>query len=352
MMDLLLPKDLSGKMIYKMNTDYEHALFDPRYFPESPKFQKMNEEFEFLFHLLSNDTLVTRKYISPEYQNYLEKRFNIKIKRVKQAETFENWIGPLKDKDLEKKINSKVFTYINLKNDHDYQVFETLVDLKKYERFPYYIKSPHYYSGMGIKKINGKGDIDQNLKWLEKEFSFGPMIAEEILDRNTDIGVYINRDETYIYKNFVDKYLQYKGTLFPAKELNSVIPIEKINEVKNLVLNAGGKLNFNFDCFTYKKNKSEGLNFCHDLNYRKSMGSHLVEIQKKYFSDKVVKFSFFNQKSLKSFNSLTQLVDLLSELENFHILSPLGNLFMAYLVVGKNEAEINEIESKALSILI
>jgi len=273
---------------FKVNADYESELFESG---SPPK--KLNEFLEFLVLFLEERPLFSHKKYSDTYLKYVESITRRKPIIVSHGE-FDNWWGQLKDKDLEKKLNSKLTSF---------EVRKSLTPLleswliKKSEdliglplNFPLLAKSLSGMSGKGHKVFYQASDLDS--------YTTFPFLLEPLKKRIKDFSAYVfDNKRAIFYENFVDDKFQYKGTLIrnhfnPIIENLSFYEQIDLEEWKRYQENLATimtyynsfdlKQGFSIDSFVYENDSKKQIYPLCEVNYRKTMGLVCYSLAKRY----------------------------------------------------------------------
>ncbi|MEE2744811.1 MAG: hypothetical protein VYD54_12935, partial [Bdellovibrionota bacterium] len=193
--------------VNRFNLDYEFDLFDfhKDNQKEKNKISEMAKEFEYVYFFIekSKSTLRNLRDYPDDYLDYL-KTIGLVVPQFTDNSKviMNNWWGSLKNKKLEKELNSKE-TSTKFALEHDYCHPATGVVKSKEEFFNHLEKYPYLqwisrsaYSSGGYGIFNFKKDDLFLNKYcenkIEKFLSKGPMVLEPKLERILDIGITLN----------------------------------------------------------------------------------------------------------------------------------------------------------------
>jgi hypothetical protein len=245
---------------------------------------------QYLFYYINKDPnlrLVSHNDLSSESIDYLLSKGVILPQFVKNVEG-SNWYGLLNDLELERKLNSKIYSYELLKSlgllpDNFFlvnSVSEIEEVLSKTSIKKWVLKSPFLCGGLGFKFIECSDDLPKILN--------STYILEPFLERIIDMAVHfepktgesfpyislIKQNGTYlggkIYSNNDLMYSELKQYgLYEAFNQNIVTANLIINELKKFKLQQP----LTVDSFLYKEgDKVMPYPMC-EINYRISMGT-------------------------------------------------------------------------------
>lgn len=267
---------------YCLNFDYEYELYDIDL--PSVKRDVICAEFDYLlFYLPLDGGVLLRRAISEEfYQSvpfkhpYLTKRRDV-----------TNYWGALENVEVERKLNSKIFS-LEIENELDInfcdkqlcrnkQELDLYIQRHKHQKLLY--QHPSLFSGIG------QGILDSS--HCLKEF---PLICSCHLHRRLDFGSVIYPDGNMIrYVNLVNQKGRYVGTiLVPDDEFSFLVaqmvgkPLEVVETVltENLhhlykvdkrVREEGANAPCQYDSFLFDDGVLRSYPLV-EINYRKSMG--------------------------------------------------------------------------------
>ncbi len=336
----------------RVNIDYESELFYGN--GGGPAF---NQNLEFLGLFLDKRPLYSNKQYSSEYLHYISS-ITGRVPEIKSSGNFVNWWGPLKNRDLEKKLNSKITStelVIKQKWCSETFIIKTMADLPVLkDKKIYMAKSPHEMSGRSFKLIDSS-QKDENRKWFEKNLQKSPLILEPFFDRKFDFSHYIFPDGKIIcYENKVDEKFQYKGTVFsdhhhPRLEslpFYHLIAIEEwtsfskalkiiIDSYRHSSLDTG----FSIDSFVYEEDGKLKIRFLSEVNYRRTMGCTAYELSEVYAQG----FPWTAFIITKSFGNFTLVKEKIKNLGNVFLLSPGDTRFDLFFLKAKNLQEGREL---------
>ena len=282
---------------WKMNADYESVLFYGKIAP-----QILNQSLEtFVLFLEKSPLLSSKKYSSP-FLDYVEEITHHKPEIIEKSSKFQNWWGELKDSEQERILNSKITSTELVQNkkwcDRTFLVQkENDINLIPLDR-TYLVKNPFGMSGQRFLTINPELPhhdlVIQIKKWLQD----GTLVVEPLLNRKLDFSAYVFADDSIIYyENMVDKYYQYKGTIFHnylKADLNHLSFFDKISvnkwkdyekQISEITKHYGSLMAINgysIDSFIYEEENELKIRALSEVNYRRTMGRVTYELAKRF----------------------------------------------------------------------
>lgn len=261
----------------KVNADYESVLFFNKPLPV------VNEAIEFLAMYLVQKPIITSKSYSEEFLDHVESFSGHRPVLQKEGKS-ENWWGPLKNIELEKKLNSKE---MSAEFNNDSFIINSVNDLPALKR-TYLAKNPFGMSGQNFSLVE-----EGRLENLEVMLKKGSVVLEPLFERKYDFSHYVFPNGVSIcYENIVDKKFQYRGTVFrdytqPTLEnlsfFNEVnwasfkTDYQKILSLYKSELNCG----YSIDSFIYEENGLK-VRSISEVNYRRTMGLTAFELTLKF----------------------------------------------------------------------
>jgi hypothetical protein len=334
---------------FKVNADYEVELFHNKLAPPA-----INQSIEFILFFLSSHPLYTQKEYSSEYLNYIEKRTN-HIPEIVKAGSFENFWGPLKNKELEKWWNSKITStelIINqgwcadthiIKNEDNFKTINWSRDLL--------LKDPFGMSGQKFQLLLKKMSLSERQEMILKAIASGPVIIEPWFNRLHDFSQYIFPDGKLIaYQNQVDEKFQYKGTIFnnlKSSCLQDLSFYKQVSEEKWSIFQVqtqaiidfysqhSNEYGYSIDSFIYEEEGELKIRVMSEINYRRTMGRLTYELSEKFSNDRNWTALLMMKK-----NPLVQpLWQRLSSFEGMMVLSPGDSRFEIILLTAENKNE-------------
>lgn len=272
----------------KVNADYEAVLF-----AKKESLPVINQALEFLALFIDDRPLLSQKTYSEEYLKHVES-FTGRRPVIKKAFDSENWWGPLKNIELERKLNSKeMSSELNLKEGwcHETHIINSSQDFPELrEGLKYLAKNPHGMSGQNFFLVS-KDELNSAIK------SF-PVILEPLFERVADFSHYIFPNGMRVcYQNIVDKRYQYRGTVFrdytdpTLQKLKFYHEIEleewkqfqhALDKIVEVYGSAGLKSGFSVDSFIYQNHGKLKIRFLSEVNYRRTMGEVAFELSLKF----------------------------------------------------------------------
>jgi hypothetical protein len=296
----------------KVNADYESVLYQNKSLPT------VNEALEFLAFFIESTPVFTNKKYSPVYLNHVEALTGLKPTLVNQGQV-ENWWGPLKDLDLERKLNSKEMSAAFIKSQgwcQDTQVISTLSDLPPLDK-TYLAKNPYGMSGQNFSLVS-----DGRLENIEAMLKKGKVVLEPLLNRTHDFSTYIFPNATKIfYQNIVDQKFQYRGTLFNdytqpgLKELSFYSLLgpndwTKFETGLQLIIDhyttPEMPCGFSIDSFIHKEKNDFKIRYLSEVNYRRTMGQIAFALSLKFGGLRKWSLFILTKKANMDFSSIKE----------------------------------------------
>jgi len=331
---------------WRVNADYESELFHPGF-----SSKKVNEFLEFLVLFLEDRPLFSQKKYTSSYLKYVESITKRKPEIVSYGE-YDNWWGILQDRELEKKLNSKMTSFevrkslIPLTNSFLISNRDDLFELSV--KFPLLAKSLAGMSGRGHKVFDQRSELES--------YSQFPYLLEPLKKRIKDFSAYVSEDKKVIfYENFIDHKFQYKGSLFrnhfdPTLENLSFFEEVDLEEWKKYQENLTTIMSYynsfkltqgySIDSFVYEDDSKKMIYPLCEVNYRKTMGYVCYSLAKKYAAQ--YPWCLFLLKNIKS--SLAEMIfSKIKELKNVILLSPADVRFQMFFLFAENESQGREV---------
>jgi hypothetical protein len=273
----------------RVNADYESVLFQNKQLPV------VNETLEPLALFLSTTPIITKKIYSEEFLEYVEDLTERKPVLKKEGPS-ENWWGPLKDLELERKLNSKVMSAELIRNEGwcpDTHIVQSLDNLPDLKGKIYLAKNPFGMSGQNFCRVE-----EGRLENLERMLKNGPVIIEPLLDRVYDFSHYIFANGIKIaYQNIVDEKFQYKGTHFTdyTQPLVEGFPFyseidekewelfrNRLETIIEIYQSSELATGFSIDSFVYREDGKLRIRELSEVNYRRTMGQVAFELSLRF----------------------------------------------------------------------
>lgn len=274
-----------------VNAEYERVLFSEFSGSISQDLVlKTRAARQYLFYFINKNPdlrLISYFDMSNQSSDYLQAN-GVKLPSFVKDTAGENWYGQLLNKELEQKLNSKLFSYELLSQygalPKEFHIVSTSHEieeiLKKSNVKKWILKSPYFCGGLGIKILENFSDIPQGLSYVH--------ILEPYLERIIDMAVHfdpltgmsfpyvslIKPNGTYlggkIYstQETMDFELKQNG-LYEAFYQNVDLAQRLITELQKFDL----KQPVTIDSFIYRENgEIKSYPMC-EINYRISMGT-------------------------------------------------------------------------------
>jgi hypothetical protein len=288
---------------WNVNIDYESQLFDSDYSPL--KYEKFNKSLEHIFFYINKDSNSSLLPIANYSEKYLKSIESLgflspRISSSKESVSSHNWWGALNDLELERKLNSKLYTIelaqnLNLPSPKQWavnQVSDLQKRISENEDEIWLLRNPYKMSGQGAH-IFQKSRINKYLKLFEKTFNQTPMVLNNYCERILDIGFTFNLDEgkreVFFIINRIDNNLSFNGGEFYLDEVDFYREYPELdleNLMKDLRVHLGkvvqhcqdlGALGFlQVDTFIYRDSENKiQVNPLVEINYRRTMGQLL-----------------------------------------------------------------------------
>ena len=311
------------KKAYKVDLDYESFLFDPNYFEENPANLKIIKEFEYVFFLINKDQAIL-KNIKTYQKSYLE---NLDLLGFVIPECnslikdFEYWWGHREDRELSKKLNSKLTSAkIALQNNWGFKEGAIVKDLNELQnhllKFPHIdnwlLKRPNGFSGIGHYSFQSHSYDEKYLSKLLVE----EHLLEPAYERLFDIGTTFEIENGIIKNQFmVENFNSKKGSFKGGAGANNVEKFKKYiflkyqysldeleritREVADYYIGLGADSNIQIDSFVYLEEGQMKLYALVEVNYRKTMGLVIQSLANKFPEADWVEWKIESVKKLK-----------------------------------------------------
>lgn len=321
-------------MTYFFNGDLEEFLAKEKK-EYRVQFNKFNQEFEYFIALLENGAILSDKNYPEDYINHLKYSYNVDLVTTLDDSDFQLWCFDIYDYDLQVKVNSRFFT-AKYANDFNYYKGEIIQSIDDVEA-GYIYKENLSVSGMG----NYTYPNDERKIKLALEDR--PLLKEKLLNRHLDISsLYLNNKFVH-YENIIDEYFQYKGTFLGKEYKNKRWFLDYENNLKKIQDEMKGiKGYFSVDSFIYDEDQ---LHFMSEINNRKTMGYIAVKVKEKFFNH----FRYFKSILIRQDKIPSKNMHYNFDNSKIHLLSPRGNLFAYYVIVGDSIGEIKQYELELYS---
>lgn len=274
-----------------VNSEYEKELFSPELGPvneaKSEVLRKMNQ---YIFYFINQDSTVGLKSPhkpSAQFCEYLES-IGVKLPVLSETGQSFNWYGKLEDLELERKLNSKIYSYEFLQERDELprdlhfvdniQQVSAIIQARAHKKW--ILKSPYLCGGTGVSLIEKAEDLPSQL--------YHRHILEPYLDRKLDFAVHYDyqTQEIHPYVSLIQANGGYRGGRIYAdqknlfddlKQDNLLQAFEKSVQKITLYLNQLKRFNLQqnvtIDGFLYQDEKGQIRDYpmC-EINYRVSMG--------------------------------------------------------------------------------
>lgn len=327
-----------------VNVDYENVLFGGHPLVERIK------ALEFIaFWVQRNPVHIHRTY-SELYLDHVKKYTGHLPSTVAQGPS-EPWWGELKNTELEKKLNSKIWarqwwqSRYSFEDKICYSESEVL-DLIQNNQW-WLIKRNFGMSGKGNRRVK-LDEWEKNKNIFQTWYPEG-VIVEPLRKRVSDVSaLWLPEEQKFIYyRNEIDNHFQWRGVIlenggapqFSDEELTLLDPwYEALKILAKDIKNEGYGGPFSVDAFFYTENEKLNFHLCSEINGRKTMGwvaKELWKLNQPPFS------SLFLDNKKTSLNEWKTKVDKLER--GSILLSPEDSLFTWYWVEASTK---NEFDSK------
>lgn len=332
----------------KVNADYEVELFHNKIAPPA-----INESVEFLLFFLSSNPLYSQKKYSDDYLRYVAELTGRSPSIVNQGK-FENFWGPLKNKEIEKWWNSKLTstelimskgwctdTHI-IKNENDLEIINWNKDLL--------LKDPYGMSGQKFQLLRQDMTVKEREGLVLKSIPQGAVILEPWFNRKFDFSQYLFPGGKLIaYQNQVDGKFQYKGTIFQnfmSADLRDLSFYSQITEEKwayfrtqtqeiiDFYSKHPNEYGFSIDSFVYEEEGGLKIRVMSEINYRRTMGRAAYELSQNFAAD-----NSWTALLMAKASAARPLWKMASGIAGVMVLSPGDSRFEVIFVAAKNQEE-------------
>jgi hypothetical protein len=344
-----------------VNAEYERILFAAELGQDNNfDLVKSRKLLEYLFFFINRDpnlALATFQHYSETYLHYLTS-LGLIIPKLKIGDGNLNWYGQLDDLNLEKRLNSKLFSYELLHKLYPERMFAIVNSKDQVEHFianqqvaRWVLKPPFGRGGVKFVLIDKQADIPSEFKT--------PMILEPWYNRILDVVLHYDprTNEDYIYLSNISKEKgQYLGgKVFSSTDMmmkyidglgagtvyeNLVLELQKIlREIKKYKL----KQPLTIDSFIYQHEKRLNFHPMTEINYRVNMGC-LLKSLKKFIPDHGFG-EFFTLKRNPDFDSYLFAPYRLEDHTGLINLTPNDHDSMAIFLAGKSLMHVKKMQA-------
>ncbi len=322
------------KIAWIFNSDYEDRLFSNRL--TNIQSTKITQEFEYFIHLLNPEyTIFTTKFYSQEYKEFLKEFSGFELKLTTRAKHISNWCAEYDQLTMRQKLQNKNNLASFLKLDVHFLKSKDELEEGFLYKYPKSLSGGgHYFFPKDQKKILSlinSGEVLIKEKIYKRYFDFSTLVEN---------GKVIKR-----YRNFIDDYFQYKGTLIEDDfELDEELEQDYERSIEDILdYSDEYKGVMSIDSFCYFENTRKHLYPACELNIRKTMGYIAFRLKEKYFN----KFSNLKLLLMKNPNKEIQRLNLEKEIgDKVIMLSPSNNRFLVFIIFSNEKEELIYLESK------
>lgn len=272
-----------------VNTDYERTLFQD-IIPKDESIPKEGMRWEFIFFFINQAAdigLATDRDYPQDYLDYLQS-LGLGVPKIKNSREGFNWFGQLKDLEVERKLNSKVWSYellekLGLKVNNLSTVNnseEAALAMSKQPEQKWILKSPFRSSGAGQWILKSADELPNFTT---------PHLLEPFHERVADLVYHFSPgQEPFTYISKPTKEGGYRGGLIfkRQEELRSYIAgrglSKQLNELEGVwdkVMNELQKVDLTqpltLDSFIYTDGTENLVYPMCEINYRITMGTLL-----------------------------------------------------------------------------
>lgn len=280
-------------MQYIVNGEYELDLFKDELGSIREEVRlNLRHSLEFLFFFINQDPkskLCSFRNYHKKYFDYL-KSLGVVVPEVLNGGEGKNWFGKLENIELEKKLNSKLYTYQLIKEmgypiEYQFEVSSTdelALAIQSRPDIQWLVKSPYLEGGMGFEVVTVGSELP-NIRY--------GCVVEPLLERKLDVVYHYNLEtkKELVYFGKCSPNGVYQGGLAfeNPKMLDAFIEEKKMGEafkqLKAFWKELAEKVNayplnqpYTFDSFIYKNDKGYQAYPLTEINYRVNKGT-LIE---------------------------------------------------------------------------
>jgi hypothetical protein len=269
------------------NFDFDLRLADDQYSYRIEPESRFNKPLQYLF------LWVAERYESlygPQFEHY--SFYQHKINKTKgfcpeitiNKDKMHFWWGSCESEEAwsrEKIINLKIISHKAEK--------KLALDIKDNDQLNngYLIKNEHGFSGLGHRQV--------------KEYESAGQVIERKLERTEDYSSLINNDAICIYKNIIDDYFQYRGTLIGHDSDDLLLATDFKKNLKVIFDHYQAHYSVDqlqVDSFIFLEGSKHKWRYLCEVNHRKSMGFVANELHRN-LGNKVSLFILLPKCSLK-----------------------------------------------------
>ncbi len=269
----------------KVNLDYEAALFE-KPFPQE-LLKTWTQRLEPLFFFNDQRILASHQAFSENFLSSIEKLTGTKPQYTYSPNFFENWWGQLIDKPLEKKLNSKDFSWQVAQSQGWNDPLSRLCHshTEAFEHLKAHPQEQHWC----LKKFDsvaGKGVffIQQNSK-----LPAAPFILEPHHQRLMDLGAFYQRGTSFFHLNLIDQKGVFRGihlfkntqSFFDHLIQHFGAPMATqfeqgwsflVQTILECLQDSPLQAEFGVDSYLYRSPQGPRLQPCCEINFRKTVG--------------------------------------------------------------------------------
>ncbi len=316
------------------NGDYEDRLFSNRF--TNIQSTKVTQEFEYFIHLLNPDyTIFSTKTYSQKYREFLKEFTGFDLKLTTKPNQIANWCAEYDQPILRQKLQNKNNLAAFLKLDVRYIKSKDELEEGYLYKYPKSLSGGgHYLYPRNEKKLLGLLSLGETL------------IKEKVYKRYLDFSTLIENGKVIKkYKNFIDDYFQYKGTLIEDNfKLDDEIEQDYEKSLK-LILDYSSDYKgvMSIDSFCYLEKSKKYLYPACELNIRKTMGYVAFQLKEKYFKE----YSFLKLLLMRNQSREVSQSNLQKKFgDKVVMLSPTTNRFLVFIIVSNDKEELISLENK------
>lgn len=325
--------------LFRANFDYESELF----WGKQEDWAVTLLEHLFFFSSSEKNTLFTSHRYAVDYLDHVKNVMGHRPRTSSLGEP-ENWWGKIKNKELEKKINSKVTSFeianrlgVNTSNGRVVMTLKEAEDFFEVEKDVFF-RHPYERAGRVSFRISSEKEFRENADRIKKILKGQPLIVDKYFEnRKWDLGSCLVQnggvfETTYQIKNLNDE----KGVFRGAVLLSDLIQSEELEKIGKAYYELGARDFIQVDSFAHE----DGISWLCEVNYRKTMGFVVNRLNRLLDLDERLVFLMTPKSWIKEYFSYAQLLEEVSDFDGIIPLSPIDSPLYCWMIRGESRQDI------------
>lgn len=325
--------------LYRANFDYESELF----WDKSDTWAVEMLEHLFFFCVGRESALFTSRVYQDDYLGFIRDAIGF-MPRIHLIGKPENWWGKLENLSLEQTLNSKVTSFeIGKKlglNHSSSVLIKSIEELEKFffEKKDIFLRHPYERSGRISFRLNELAHLEKSKEKLIKILKEQPLLGDLYFeDRHWDLGTgFVQKGERFEIEYQAKNLNDDKGVFRGAVLLENTIAPEELTKIAEAYYHLGAREYLQVDSFAY----DDGINWLCEVNYRRTMGYIVHKLKRLCPPGQSVAFLITPSSWIKKYQSHSELMDELEDIEGIFPLSPVQNPLFCWLVTATDRDEL------------